>query len=205
MNLFQQLMEKPWLTEASEVVELRDGRTFAMAREKLGLRVFLVVAMVVFSLFAAAYVERMVFSDWNSIPIPWLLWLNTLVLVLSSVAMHRAWGSARRGRIEGVRLGLYAGGAFALLFLAGQLLSWRGLVAMGYYADANPANAFFYLLTALHGIHLGGGLVAWVRTMVKVRRGDGVPQMRLSIELCTVYWHFLLLIWLVLFALMLLT
>jgi len=71
MNLFQQLMEKPWLTEASEVVELRDGRTFAMAREKLGLRVFLVAAMVVFSLFAAAYVERMVFSDWNSIPIPW--------------------------------------------------------------------------------------------------------------------------------------
>lgn len=205
MNLFQQLTEKPWLTDDAAVVELRAGRTFALATEKLGLRVFLAVAMVVFSLFVAAYVERMVFSDWDSVPIPWLLWLNTLILVLSSAAMHRAWSSARQGRMGGVRQGLYMGGGLAVLFLGGQLLAWRELAALGHYAATDPANAYFYLLTALHGVHLIGGLVAWVRTVAKVRRGLGVVEVRLSVELCTIYWHFLLLIWLVLFALMLLT
>ena len=204
MNLLQQLMEKPWLTEDNTVVELRDGRTFALSREKLGLRVFLVVVMVVFSLMMAAYIERKVFSDWHSVPLPWLLWLNTVILVFSSLAMHRAWISARRTEIDGVRVWLYAGGFFALVFLIGQLLAWWELVA-GYYAAVDPANAFFFMLTVLHGVHLIGGLVAWWRTMAKVTRGCGVVLVRISVELCTVYWHFLLLIWLALFALMLFT
>ena len=58
MNIFQQLMEKPWLDERGSVVDLYAGQTFAMARPKLGLRVFLVVVMVLFSLFIAAYAER---------------------------------------------------------------------------------------------------------------------------------------------------
>ncbi len=205
MNLFRQLMEKPWLTEQSSVVDLRAGRTFALPKEKLGLRVFLVVVMVVFSLMIAAYIERKVFSDWHSVPLPWLLWLNTGILVLSSVTMHRAWTHARRGQIDEVRLYLNSAGFFAIVFLVGQLLAWWDLVASGYYASVDPANAFFYMLTALHGVHLFGGLVALGRTMGKVRRGYGVVLVRLSVELCTIYWHFLLLIWLALFALMLLT
>jgi len=61
------------------------------------------------------------------------------------------------------------------------------------------------MLTAAHGVHLIGGLVAWGRTIAKVRRGYGVVLVRMSVELCTIYWHFLLLIWLILFVLMLLT
>ena len=205
MNLFRQLTEKPWLNETGSVVALRDGRTFSLSMEKLGLRVFLAVVMVLFSIMIAAYTERRVFSDWNSVPIPWLLWLNTLILILSSVAMHHAWNSASRGQIDGVRVGLYAGGIFALAFLVGQLLAWRELVAAGYYATTDPANAFFFMLTAAHGIHLIGGLVAWVRTTTKVRRGYTATKIRLSVELCTIYWHFLLLIWFILLALMLLT
>ena len=60
-------------------------------------------------------------------------------------------------------------------------------------------------MTALHALHLLGGLVAWVRTSAKVRRGDALDKVRLSVELCAVYWHFLLVIWLVMFALMLFT
>ncbi len=205
MNIFRQLTEKPWLTERSAVVALHDGRAFALATPKLGLRVFLVVVMVVFSLMVAAYTERKVFSDWHSVPIPPLLWLNTVILILSSAAMQWALVSARWGRMEGLRLGLIAGGVMAFAFLAGQLLAWRELVASGYYVASDPANAFFYMLTAVHGVHLFGGLVAWARTMAKVRRGQGPIQVRMSVELCTLYWHFLLLIWLVLFVLLLLT
>ena len=75
----------------------------------------------------------------------------------------------------------------------------------GYYAAGNPANAFFYLLTGVHGLHLLGGLVVWVRTAARMARGAELDDVRLSVELCTVYWHYLLLVWLVLFGLLLLT
>ena len=176
-----------------------------MPTVKLGLGVFLAVATVVFSLSVVVYLDRMTFADWRPLPEPWLLWPNTAILILSSVALQWARVAANRGRIDGVRAGLLAGGGFAFAFLAGQLLAWQQLAALGYFAATNPANAFFYLLTALHGLHLLGGLVAWGRTTAKMWRGFEVAELRLSVELCAVYWHFLLLVWLVLFGLLLFT
>ena len=176
-----------------------------MPTVKLGLIVFLAVVTVVFSLLVAAYTHRMTLADWRPLPEPWLLWPNTAILILSSVGLQWARVAANRGRIDGVRVGLLAGGGFAFAFLAGQLLAWQQLAALGYFAATNPANAFFYLLTALHGLHLLGGLVAWGRTTAKMWRGSEVAELRLSVELCAVYWHFLLLVWLVLFGLLLFT
>ena len=102
-------------------------------------------------------------------------------------------------------VGLIAAGVFTLSFLAGQLWVWQQLSSSGNFVAANPANAFFYLLTALHGLHLLGGLWVWAKTTAKVARGVEVGAVRLSVELCTVYWHYLLLVWLVLFALLLST
>ena len=99
-------------------------------------------------------------ADWAQLPAPKLLWLNTGVLILSSVALQWAQVAARRGQMDGVRAGLLAGGVSALTFLVGQLLAWQQLVAAGYFLAANPANAFFYLITGVHGLHLLGGLVA---------------------------------------------
>ncbi len=205
MNIFRQLTEMPWVKDEGTVVDLHDGRAFALPVEKLGLRVFLVVVGVVFTLLVVVYADRMALGDWQPLPEPWLLWLNTAILVLSSVAFQTALVAANRGRRDGVRKWLRAAGVLAIAFLAGQLLAWQQLVALGYFAATNPANAFFYLLTAMHGLHMVGGLVAWGRTSAKVRRGVEVTEVRLSVELCTIYWHFLLMIWLVLFTLLLLT
>jgi cytochrome c oxidase subunit 3 len=90
--------------------------------------------------------------------------------------------------------------------LAGQLYAWRQLEEAGLLVPSNPAIAFFYLLTAVHGLHLFGGLFVWARTLMRMRPKRVEPiDVRLSIELCTVYWHYLLLVWLVLFALLLST
>ena len=137
--------------------------------------------------------------------IPLVLWPNTALLILSSIALQWARVSADRGRLDGVKSGLLLGGVFAFAFLVGQLLAWRQLIDLGYFVAANPANAFFYLITALHGLHRLGGLVAWDRTSAKVRRGVALDRLRLSVELCAIYWHFLLVIWLVLFGLLLFT
>src|SRR5260370_27371245 len=111
-------------------------------------------------------------------------------------------GCGTRGRMEDVGYGLIAGGLFALTFLVGQLFAWQQLNAAGYFLAANPANAFFYLFTGLHGLHLLGGIVALALTVDKVWRGFEVNQVRLSVQLCAVYWHFLLALWLVLFTLL---
>jgi cytochrome c oxidase subunit 3 len=172
---------------------------------KVGLGVFLAVATSLFALSISAYYMRMAGADWTTLVVPKGLWLNTAALILSSVAMQWARVAARRGMIARVRIGLIAGGLFTFCFLAGQLWVWQQLIASGYFAAANPANAFFYLFTALHGLHLLGGMWVWGRTTARVGRGGALRDVRLSVELCTVYWHYLLLVWLVLFALLLAT
>ncbi len=207
MSFLHHLTEKPWLPLQKDAAgDLHDGGAlFALPTAKIGLRVFLAVVAVVFSLLVVTYTERMELADWRSFPEPWLLWLTTALLITSRVALPWARVRAGRERIDGVKDGLLAGGVCAFAFLAGQLLAWRLLIALGYFAATNPAIAFFYLITALHALHLMGGLVAWGRTTAKVWRGVDVVQVRLSVELCAVYWHFLLLVWLVLFSLLLLT
>jgi cytochrome c oxidase subunit 3 len=121
---------------------------------------------------------------------------------LSSVALQWAHVAARRNDMDRVIVGLCAGGASAVTFLIGQLLAWQQLSVAGYFVTSNPANSFFYLITATHGLHLMGGLVALGRTTAKVWYGAEMTQVRLSVELCAIYWHFLLLVWLVLLGLL---
>jgi cytochrome c oxidase subunit III len=197
----QRLTAKPWLEEGV-IVDLREQSSSAPQAAKIGLGVFLAVVGSLFALFVSAYSMRMTMVDWRTLPVPALLWFNTAVLVLSSVALQWAYISARRDDMDGVILGLLAGGASAVTFLIGQLLAWRQLNAAGYFVASNPANSFFYLITAVHGVHLMGGLVALGRTTAKVWRGAEVAQVRTSVELCAIYWHFLLLVWLVLLGLL---
>jgi cytochrome c oxidase subunit 3 len=197
----QRLGAKPWL-EQGVSVDLREEDTSSLPAAKIGLGVFLAVVGSLFALFVSAYSMRMNMVDWRALPVPNLLWFNTGVLILSSVALQWAYMAARRNNIDGAIVGLCAGGASAVTFLVGQLLAWRQLGAAGYFLVSNPANSFFYLITALHGLHLIGGLVALGRTTAKVWRGAEMVQVRLSVELCAIYWHFLLLVWLVLLGLL---
>jgi cytochrome c oxidase subunit 3 len=129
-------------------------------------------------------------------PLPRIVWLNTGMLVLASVALQCALAAVRHGDGDTVRLSLVTGAIASLGFLAGQLVAWRELSLGGYPVTEGPASSFFYLLTALHGLHLLGGLVALARTLPGAW-GHGRPErLRLRIELCTSYWHFLLLVWL---------
>jgi cytochrome c oxidase subunit 3 len=197
----QRLAAKPWL-EQGVLVDVRGEGASSPPPAKIGLGVFLAVVGSLFALFISAYSYRMNMADWQALPVPRLLWFNTGVLALSSVALQWAHVAARRNDRDGVIVGLGAGAASAVTFLVGQLLAWQQLRVAGYFLASNPANSFFYLITAAHGLHLMGGLVALGRTTAKVWRGYEMTQVRLSVELCAIYWHFLLLIWLALFGLL---
>src|SRR6266581_5508293 len=193
---------KPWVEQRSIEIVHGDG-ALSLPSVKVGLGVFLAVATSLFALLISAYHMRMTGEDWTRLAVPRVLWLNTAVLILASVAMERTRVAARRGQLDRVKSGLIAGGVFTFSFLAGQLWAWQQMDAAGYFLTANPAYSFFYLLTAVHGLHLFGGLWVWGKTTARVLRGADVGKVRLSVELCTVYWHYLLLVWLVLFAVLL--
>jgi len=205
--LARRLTAKSWET-AGSTEEAEAGSTLNLPPAKLGLLVLLAVITSLFGLFISAYWMRMehAHGDWIPLAVPRVLWLNTTLLILSSAGMQWASGAARRSQAQRVRVALITGGAFAWAFLAGQLLAWRQLSASGYFVASNPAVAFFYLLTAVHGLHLLGGLLVWGKTVARMARsGAELIDVRSSVELCTVYWHFLLLVWLVLFAVLLST
>jgi cytochrome c oxidase subunit 3 len=179
----------------------------APAAAKLGLALFMGVVGVLFTLLALAYLARSQVDDWQALagapwlPLarPWRLWVNTAVLAAASGALQWAAVAARRGDAHFTRVGLALGGLLAAAFLLGQGWVWQVLQASGYALAGNPANSFFYLLTGLHGLHLAGGLVAWA---VMARRAAGSAGSPLQVTLLARYWHFLLALWLLLFALL---
>ena len=76
---------------------------------------------------------------------------------------------------------------------------WNNLQANGFTINSNPADSFFYVLTGLHGAHMLGGLWVWSKTVIKLASGAEPRDIKLSVELCTIYWHALLVVWLVVF------
>jgi len=202
--VIRRLRTKPWLEKGP--IELEDGASGVPA-EKVGLWIFLAVVTSLFSSFIVMYAERSGYPDWRPLPDLQLLWINTIFLVLGSVAFQRARVASDRDNFTGVKMSLTAGGIFTIIFLVGQVLAWQQLTASGYFLATNPASTFFYLITGLHGLHLLGGLWVWAKTISKVWHGleslsvTQITGVRLSIELCSVYWHYLLLLWLVLFYL----
>ncbi|WP_028035095.1 cytochrome c oxidase subunit 3 [Chelativorans sp. J32] len=198
----QRIMSKPWL-ESGVHTAVPETDASGMATEKVALGVFLAVVGALFALFASAYFMRMEYSDWQAPPLPRILWLNTFVLMLASAAFSCAVRATRERHIALTRLALSAAGLGTLVFLAGQVTAWRELAAGGYFMDTNPANGFFYLMTGVHALHILGGLVALGRTTIRAWDPGAEPKrLTLGIELCAMYWHFLLLVWLGVFVLL---
>ncbi len=191
----QRLLSKPWL-ESGPVPAAAGTDRIGMSGPKIGLAVFLAVVGALFALFISAYFMRMEQSDWRSVPLPRILWLNTSLLVLSSVSLQCALIAARDSDSGAVKFGLVTAGLTAMGFLTGQLIAWQELTSGGYVVSSNPANGFFYLITGAHGLHIVGGLVALGRTTGAAWRDMPMDQLRSRIDLCALYWHFLLLVWL---------
>jgi cytochrome c oxidase subunit 3 len=199
----QRLTSKPWLETGSVQMPVHGGTDRPpVPSVKIGLFVFLGVVGALFSLAVSAYFMRAASADWWGMPVPRLLWVNTAALALSSAALQWAKREVRHGRMESLRPALVTALALAVFFLAGQIQVWRELVAAGYVLDDNPANSFFYMLTGLHGLHILGGLAVLAHTTVKAFAADiAAERLSLSVDLSAIYSHFMLAVWLLLFAL----
>ncbi len=201
--LKQSFNTQPWIAEV--VDETAHHGPLGATSKMIALVTFLAVATSLFALMVSAYSLRMALGDWYPLHEPRLLWINTGTLLLASLAFQLTRNAAVAGRTSRLRPGLLITGVLTIAFLAGQYVAWQQLNAAGQYVSSNPANSFFYLLTGVHALHILGGLYVWARATARVMSGADAESVKESIELCTVYWHFLLLVWLGLFGLLLAT
>jgi cytochrome c oxidase subunit 3 len=161
--------------------------------------------LMLFAAFTSAMVVRKGASnDWDQAQLPAILYWNTAFLIASSITLELARAALRtlarsQSLIESARArGRYRGCLYATLmlgvcFIAGQLLAWNQLTAAGIFLETNPSSSFFYLLTAAHGVHLLGGIVALLYLVFHVRKtlSETPGLLRTAVDVASIYWHFM--------------
>jgi heme/copper-type cytochrome/quinol oxidase subunit 3 len=171
---------------------------------KLGMRLLIASLAVLFAASITGYiVVRTRAEVWPPAGMPALpsgLWLSTVLIVLSSVTMAWAVAGIRRDRQRPLRLGLLLTFLLGLAFLASQTVNWFGLVAADVRPGANLYAFTFFVLTWLHALHVVGGLVPLGLVTARAWRGGYTAGFHPGVEYTAMYWHFLDVVWLVLFA-----
>ena len=190
-------IEHGWEGEGSQG-PLGSSRRTAFA----GLLLLVAATAMVFAAFTIAFVMRRGLSDdWASVPRPPVLWVNTVVLLISSFVLDRSRHALKGGDRGQFNFWWTAATALGVLFLLGQAFVWRQLWDRGIYMASSPGSSFFFVLTAAHGFHLLGGVAALLYVDVQALRLRLGPAKRTTIDVTAIYWHFLDGVWLYLMAL----
>ena len=191
-----------------------------LRRARLGLLVALTPVLMLFVSFTSAYVVRQglpsldprtnqLVHDWTPVKLPALLWVNTMVLLLSSAGMELARRQVKLAavataakqeasvavRAEGTMPWLAVTIALGLLFLLGQWMAWKRLAASGFYVATTPSSSFVYLLTGAHAVHLMGGVVALLVAGLFVLLRRPVTTRSIVVDVAGWYWHFMAALW----------
>ena len=185
-------------------------------RSETGVWIGIFAIVMSFAAFTSAMIVRQgATPDWRHFDLPRLLYANTLILLTSSFTL--GWGSNRLRSVAGLsatapwegkkrysegmswlRVTLAVGG----LFIVGQVLAWRALAEEGLFLSTNPSSSFFYVFTAMHGLHLLGGIAGLVYMIRKLTKTNGTAKTT-GLRAMSLYWHFMDGLWLYLFALLL--
>lgn len=172
---------------------------------QLGLWMFLATVTMLFAAFTSAYLVRQGGDDWSRIELPGILWVSTLVLGGSSVAVERARRVGERRRWMHASAAMATALALGVTFLAAQAVAWRSLIAAGIYLPATPHSSFFYLMTGVHAAHVMAALLVLLWGGLRTWDGTGrrdLQRWRRVMSRCRTFWHFLLAVWIYLFAML---
>jgi cytochrome c oxidase subunit 3 len=188
-----------------------------LRRNRMGMAVALAPIVMLFVAFTSAYIVRQgLGEDWRATELPDILWINTIILLASSLTLELARRSLTReaalaevpsvpgvapvtpSAVPWLPITLVLG----LGFLAGQWMAWSQLARQGIFISSNPSSSFIYLLTGAHAVHLAGGVLALAyaaATAVLSRAGE---RRRMVVDVTSWYWHFMAVLWIYIFALL---
>lgn len=168
----------------------------------------LLVVLMTFGGLIAAYVVIATnnVAEWNPFDLPIQVWLSTGIIIVSSITYHLAQLAIDREDQPQARKWLVATTVLGAAFISSQLLAWLALTQRGLYVHGNPYAGFFYILTAVHAVHVLGGITALGAILLKVwygLRGDeAVLRAKTLANVVGWYWHFMGALWIVLFVLL---
>ncbi|AYQ34109.1 cytochrome c oxidase subunit 3 [Runella sp. SP2] len=177
--------------------------TLSMDPKKFILWGFIVTIIMLFASQTSAYLVRRAEGNWVEFEVPQIFWYSSVVLIISSIAMHWAYLAAKKDNFNTLKIAISITFVLGLAFLWMQVEGWKDLVAQNIYFVGNPSGSFFYVFTLLHGVHLVTGLIVLCVTFISAMRLKVHAKNLRRIEICTTYWHFLDILWLYLFAFLL--
>lgn len=184
------------------VTNIDNGTSSNVHPLKFSLWLIIISILMMFGAFTSAYIVRREEGNWLEFDLPGMFLINTVIIVLSSVAMQWAYVAAKKNNLNMVKLMVTLTMVLGIAFLYGQLNAWGDLVANNVYfggSDSNPAGSFLYVLTGVHGFHLVTGLVFLLMVLISSLKYKVHSKNMLRIQLCATYWHFLGALWLYLY------
>ena len=178
----------------------------SISRYRLGTWVALASILMLFTALSSAYIVRAASSsDWQPLAMPRILLLSSLLLLVSSGTLETARRKLRQAATSAYKSWLFLTVLLGVGFLASQLFAWRQLAKQGVYIASNPHSSFFYLFTAVHGVHLFGGLAALAYLSLRSRvpqETSALTKAQAKADAVTLYWHFMDFLWIYLFVLL---
>lgn len=188
MNLFDEL-----------VIYNKKRSTFSVNPYKFALWLFMGTIVMMFVALTSAYIVKQSYGDWLNFKLPNILWLNSLVIIISSVTMHLAYFFSKRKNIKLFNLFIFLTFLFSMIFLFGQYEVWKYLIGNDIYFVGNPSGSFLYIFIGLHGVHLLSGIIILTFIWFLVLKNGINKKVIFKIQMCITYWHFLGGLWLYLF------
>jgi len=204
-KLFGALSQKPWEKEQMSTDNYHQGKTFDISTQTSAVIVIFGVSTVLFTLLVTGYLYSIpIEQDTGYLLKPNLLWLNTLILLIVTYFFNQTSKNLNDDNPEKVKKNLLIVGFLSYAFLFGQTFFWFTLMKSGNYVSTNNYFSSFYMFTALHGLHLLGGLFFWGKVYSKIikLKPEEIVNEKKSIDALSLYWTFLLIVWIVFFLIM---
>jgi cytochrome c oxidase subunit 3 len=204
----------------------RRGPRERLYRARIALAVLMVTSLGLFATISFGYLWRKgqfefdrvthtYISAWTPISIPSLLWWNTGILILSSLALEVArreyfreevvmdeWFGIARPTLRRALPWEILSLLLASAFIAGQIYAWKQLQTQGIFLGSGPSSQFYYFLTGLHGLHLLGGMIVLIWAMVAAILGTNLESRQVAVDITAWYWHAITVVWFGIFGIL---
>ena len=204
-KLFSTLAQKPWEEKQIAIDSTHSGRTFNLSNQMSAVIIIFGVSTAIFSLIFTGYLYSLPpEQDTTFILKTYLLWINTLVLIFVSFFFNKISSDLKKNLTDKIKKNLIYVGGLSYLFLFLQLALWYQLMKSGNFVFTNTYFSSFYIFTALHGLHLLGGLFFWGKVssrIFKLEKKDYINEEK-NINALSLYWLFLFIVWIVFFTIM---
>ena len=201
-KLFGTLAQKPWEKEQAAIDSYHSGKSFNLSNQTSAVIIIFGVSTVLFSLILTGYLYTIPpEQDTRFLFKPNLLWMNTIVLFFVAYFFGKITNDLKKNNTSKIKKNLILVGGLSYIFLFGQIFFWYQLMQDEKFVSTNSYFSSFYIFTALHGLHLLGGLFFWGKVCSKTLKlkENEIKQQSKSISALSLYWTFLLIVWLIFF------